>query len=215
MPAKKESIHMSETERDIAENNPLRELLQKVSLGDRSAANQLLGEIRPDLKEEVNKLGRSKAQRVEDASDVAQKCLLAIWKHAGEVHGATDGEVRAWLKAIVRNELFSTVKYEQRQMRDVRQQVPLPLDSSGGVALAADTSTRSQQVTRREEHERRERALSQLSPDDQQVIRLRYAEGRSWRDIAQQMARGEETVKRLYYRAVKRWKKRWEPSHDR
>ncbi len=198
---------MSEAERDIVESTHLRELLQKVSLGDRSAANQLLGEIRPDLKEEVNKLGRSKAPRYEDASDVVQKCLLAIWKHAGEVHGATDAEVRAWLKAIVRNELFSTVKHEQQQMRDVRQQVPLPQNSSGGVALAADTSTPSHQLTHREEDERRDRALSQLSPDDQQVLRLHHLEGRQWPDIAQQMARSEEAVKRLYYRAVKRWKK--------
>src|SRR5262249_51214456 len=81
----------------------------------------------------------------------------------------------------------------------------LPGDSTGEVAIAAETSTPSQQVMRREEEEELEAALARMPAEYQQVIRLRRSSDKlPWAEIARQMDRTEDAIKQLFRRAVKR-----------
>ncbi len=190
----------------VPPEQPLVELLRQAARGDEAAANRLLDEIRPTLHEEIHRLAGGAAPAPLDGSGVVQECLVNIWRSAGAVEATTDAQARAWLKTVARNEFLKAVRHTRQQVRDVRKQVPLPQDSGGAVPLAAATPTPSQELTRREEDVRREQALARLTPDDQTVLRLRFHEQQPWPEVAAHMGRTEAAVKRLYFRAVKRWK---------
>ncbi|MGZ4814136.1 MAG: RNA polymerase sigma factor [Terriglobales bacterium] len=57
--------------------------------------------------------------------------------------------------------------------------------------------------------------LRTLPPDQQKVIRLRYAEQKSLREIAGEMDRSEAAVKQLHYRALENLRQHMEGRHAR
>ena len=85
----------------------------------------------------------------------------------------------------------------------------LPIDANGDVAVAADTSTPSKEMTRQEEYRLFLEALKQLSADHQKVIHLRLLslDKLTWAEIALQMDRREDAVKQLFQRASKELKR--------
>jgi RNA polymerase sigma factor (sigma-70 family) len=198
----RESIMGKETAQHHEPGQGWLELLQLAAAGNEGAATQLLTEIRPFLREHVERLRGTQNLGPVDTSDVIQECLLKIWKNAAQVHGTTEREVQAWLKAIARHGFLDHV---QRGGPNAPAQVPLPADSSGG-AVAAETPSPSQQAAHREEQQRREEARSRLSPEDQQVLRLRFDERRDWPEIAKELGVNMDAAKQRYYRAVRRWK---------
>jgi RNA polymerase sigma-70 factor (ECF subfamily) len=137
-----------------------------------------------------------------DPSDVVQQALLTAFARRAQFHGGNIRQWRGWLLAIVRNQARKTRRYWNRERRDIRREQPL-LDSSGhGYPLAADGSTPSGQQFRRDEAERVLAALHRLSPDYQQVLRLRTFEDRSLAEVAQCMDRSVEAVRKLWTRAI-------------
>jgi RNA polymerase sigma-70 factor (ECF subfamily) len=191
-----------------AEEERLLCLLRQAQAGNAAALNQLLTEIRPLMKAAIEKLLGKQAFGPSDASDVVQESLLKVAQHLAEVQATTSPQFRAWLVQIARREFLDAARHAHQQKRNVHQQVPLPQDSNGEMQLAVGTSSPSQQATRNEEDERRQAILSQLSADDQLVIRLRFHEQRDWPEIAAQMGRSEAAVKQLFYRALKQWKQK-------
>jgi RNA polymerase sigma factor (sigma-70 family) len=191
-------------------DDPWQDLAQLALTGDEVATNRLLAEIRPYLKAEVEKRHGNPAPGMTEPSDVVQDCLLNVWQRIAGVHGKTDERLRAWLAKVAKNGFLDAVRYARQGKRDVGHQVPLPRDAAGEVALAAGTSSPSQHAVSSEEKELRTSALSRLAPDDQQVLRLHFSEGRGWSETAGIMNRSEVAVKQLYYRAVRRWKQEME-----
>lgn len=57
--------------------------------------------------------------------------------------------------------------------------------------------------------------LKTLPPDQQKVIRLRYAEQKTLREIAAEMDRSEAAVKQLHYRALENLRQHMEGRHAR
>lgn len=57
--------------------------------------------------------------------------------------------------------------------------------------------------------------LRTLPPDQQKVVRLRYAEQKSLREIAGEMDRSEAAVKQLHYRALENLRQHMEGRHGR
>jgi len=55
--------------------------------------------------------------------------------------------------------------------------------------------------------------LRTLPPDQQTVVRLRYAEQKSLREIAGEMDRSEAAVKQLHYRALENLRAHMEGRH--
>jgi len=196
---------------DLADGLPRRdswtELLRRTLTGDEAASNQLLSEIRAYLKEFLARKYGDKAIGHQDASDVVQNCLLTIFLCGGQFRGTTDGEVRSWVQAIATTEFIDALRDEHRQVRDVAREVPLPQDSCGGIPLAADAQSPSQEALRNEEADRYQAALARLSPEDQQVLRLRIHDGLDWPEVAARMGRSEAAVKKQYFRAANRWRK--------
>jgi RNA polymerase sigma-70 factor (ECF subfamily) len=206
LPGKKESIMGDGADSTRSVCAAWAVLLQKARAGDHAALNELAGEVRPELAAIAKKALPKRKGGKDDASDVVQESLLAICRNIGNFRGTTEAEFRAWLRAIVRNKARDVQRYDHQPGRDENRKQALPEDSSGAVMLAAGTSSPSQQATRREEEARREEALKRLPADAQEVIRLHFHEERDWPEIAREMERSEAAVKRLYFRAVRRWR---------
>ena len=177
------------------------ELLRRAADGDQQASERIFAEVGPYLQRVFEyEFGSAKAQV--DASGVVQDCLLKFWQKAGTFRGQTDAEARAWLRTIARNEFLTQIRRAGARAR----KVPLPLDKDGAVAIAAGTSSPSRRMRRDEDQQYREEAFKRLSADEQEILRLRYCQDLDWPAIADQMGRSEGAAKRVYYRAVQRWK---------
>jgi RNA polymerase sigma-70 factor (ECF subfamily) len=198
----RESIMGEETAQSHEPGQAWVKLLRLAAAGDAAAATQLLTEIQPFLRKHVEWQRGTQNLGPVGTSDVIQECLLKVWKNSDKFHGTTEREVQAWLKAIARHGFLDHI---QRGGPNAPSQVPLTADSSGG-AVAAEMPTPSQEAVRREEQQRREEARSRLSPEDQQVLRLRFDERRDWPEIVRELGASAEAAKRRYYRAVRRWK---------
>jgi RNA polymerase sigma-70 factor (ECF subfamily) len=198
---------MEENQPVLAADSIFPALLRRAREGDLSAWIDLVeGPMRPYLRRVAEPYLRDRIQEKVDASDVIQEVLLVAFQKLHQFQGTTPEEWCGWLTEIVRNEALDQLRRWRQQVRSVAREQALPLDAAGGVALAADISTPSQHLARREEELLRQTALERLAPDDQEVIRLKFQLGWSWTQIAKAMGRSQTAVRRLYYRALKRWK---------
>lgn len=186
--------------------------LRQAQAGDGPALNRLLADVRPYLKDVVERLRRDQRYGAWDASDVVQGCLLRVAQHAAGVRAATSAEFLSWLATVARHGFLEALRDARRQKRDVRNEVALPEDGQGVVQLPADDSSPSQHAVRQEEQYAWEAAIRRLAPDDQQILRMRFHDRRPWAEIAVAMGRSEDAAKRLYFRAVERLRGRMKES---
>jgi RNA polymerase sigma-70 factor (ECF subfamily) len=178
---------------------------QAARTGDRDAETRLLLEVRPFLRAEVERFAQGQAFGAWDGSDVVQDFFvkLQLLQPGQDFRGTTSQQFLKWLRTMVYRKFLDILRAAQADKRGGGQPLgPLPGDSHGDVALAADTSTPSEQLIRREEQEEVAVVLERLSADYQQVIRLRIFDGSSWAEIATAMDRSVDAVKKLYERAI-------------
>ena len=186
--------------------------------GSQPAADQLLREVRPFFADVLRKQARRRPSGAWDNSDVAQDCCVKLFSlpPGQEFRGSTGQEFIAWLRTIARRKALDAVRMEQAQKRGGdRPHGPLPGDSAGEVAIAAETSTPSQRLVRQEEGEALAAALARLSAEHQRVIQLRRSPDKlTWADVAQEMGSTEDAVKQLFRRAVKRLSDEMGATHE-
>lgn len=160
----------------------------------------LLNQLRPYLRPLAARLLPYQLAAKADESDIAQlattRALLAI----GQFNGDTPELFWAWLKAIQRNEVNRLIETYWAARRSVEREQALA-DAAAVPAPGADDSTAGNIAAAREA------ALRTLKPDDQTVIRLRLYEQKEYAAIAVLMGREYEAVKKLFARAVARWKR--------
>jgi RNA polymerase sigma-70 factor (ECF subfamily) len=153
--------------------------------------------FRPYLKAVAGRvLGRQVQDKV-SASDVVQQCLLEAFKKYGQFRGKTELEWRAWLVAIVRNEAVDVLNYWV-----ARRERPLDGDSRLAPKLADDSSGPAAKASRMEQAARLTAALERLSPDHQEVLRLRNFESLAFAEVAARMGRSEPAARQLWIRAL-------------
>lgn len=144
------------------------------------------------------------------ASDLVQETLIAAEQAFDRFTGTNSAELLAWLRGILAHKIKEARRYHRAQRRAVRREIPL----DGGPESArlqwekpvkADTASRI--MAAREEAEQIERALATLSPDHQQIIRLRNWRVLSFEEIGQRMGRTPSAARSLWLRALEQMSK--------
>jgi RNA polymerase sigma-70 factor, ECF subfamily len=138
-------------------------------------------------------------------SDVVQQTFVEAQNDFARFEGATEPELRAWLRRILRNNLADTQRcYGETDKRNVFREVPLdePANAALAASLIAPVETPSQQVVAREQDEALQRALAQLPESYREVIAYRSYERYTFEEIADRMGRSAEAVRKLWTRAV-------------
>jgi len=122
-----------------------------------------------------------------------------------QFRGSTEAELAAWLQEILVNALADQIRKAKTGKRNWNMEKSLETilaESSGRLEayLAADQSSPSQQVQRKELLLRAAEALEKLPEDQRDVIMLRDLMNQPVAQIAQQLGRTEKSVAGLLLR---------------
>ena len=143
-----------------------------------------------------------------DAADLVQEVFLNVHRQFPQFRGTSEAEFVAWLRRIMAGQFALTLRhYLGTKGRDVNLERDLvaELDQSSLAldrGLVASYSTPSQHASRREQAVLLAEALGKLSEDHREVIVLRHLESLSFAEVAVKMNRTENSVYKLWVRAL-------------
>lgn len=171
--------------------------LGRARSGDREALERLLGRSRGRLEALAErKLGNTLRARVR-ISDVVQSATYDILKALPRFDGRTEDEFVAWSATIVHNKIRRLGRFFGALKR--RADGEPESDPAFGPDPAAGTPSSS--LAWAEDLELAIRALEGLDDEHQKVILLFGVEGRSHRDVAEELGRSEGATRMLLSRA--------------
>ncbi len=144
-----------------------------------------------------------------DASDLVQQTLLDALARRNQFRGQSEGELLAWLRAILSNNLIDAHRHYGRAKRDVVRSVSLDEEISQSFyrvdALATSSaSSPSQKAATNEQLLRLPAALDALPDAQREAIVLHHLRGLKLADTAQALGRSESAVGGLLHRGLKR-----------
>jgi RNA polymerase sigma-70 factor (ECF subfamily) len=150
------------------------------------------------------------------ASDLVQETFLKAQRHFAGFQGNTEGELKAWLRQLLLNNLADFTRlYRATDKRQVGREVMLDAGTSSTAPTAepaGDTPTPSAQAMEQEQARAIQQALERLPDDYRLVLRYRYEEERSFEDIGRLMNLSPNAARKLWLRAIKRLRQESEGS---
>lgn len=196
---------------DADPSDPFLELIDAARRGDQEAVGKLIEDCRPYLLMIANSEMESQLGAKAGASDLVQNAMVSAHRCLDNFQGKSRQEWLGWLRAILLND----VKQERRKYRAARRDMnrERPLDNGDDAEprpkpqLGDELATPSQAAIRDEESALLHRALSQLKPEDRQVIELCTFENLTYAQVGEKMGRSAEAVRKLYSRAFLRLQK--------
>lgn len=128
-----------------------------------------------------------------EVDDIVQETLIAAVSAVGRLHGTTRPLVAAWLLAIARHKIADHLRAHYRE-RD-RQ---LALDAN----LADPAEPVDEVVVVRDRAENVRRLMALLTPEQEEVLILRFVLGFGLNDVATMTGRPAGAVKSMQHRAL-------------
>ena len=186
-----------------------RELVLKARNGDTNALGELLDNYRPYLRVLAqNQLDSALNARV-DPSDVVQQTCLEIHRDFQAFNGSLEGELLAWVKSILSNNVANTFRrHVYVKKRSIDNERSLDDTADGGQprrhAVATTRSTPSVLAIRKEDNKALQNALDQLPEEQVEAVRLRHLEGWSLQQLAEHFDRSEGAVAGLLKRGMQK-----------
>lgn len=157
-------------------------LIGRVAEGDREAFRRLFEHFAPRVKGLMLRAGASR----DDAEEIAQETLLAVWRKAAQFDPVSAG-APAWIYTIARNLKIDRVRRAARAGE---------VDHDAELDYLVDPAEPVVDVmVRNDEADRIARALSSLSEEQSMAIRLSFIEERPHPEIAESLGIPLGTVK--------------------
>src|SRR5262245_18106598 len=185
-------------------------LIVQARAGDAAALGTVLETFRPYLALLARlQIGR-RLQGKADPADLVQEAFLEAHRDFPGFRGTGEAELMAWLRQILARNLANLARrYLGTRGRDVRLERNLAdeLAASSQVlerGLASPHSTPSQRAVAREQATRLAAALESLPANYADVIVLRHLEGLPFAEVSKRMRRTQDSVKKLWVRAIAR-----------
>jgi len=182
-------------------------LLEKARGGDAAAREELFAKCR----NYVNLVARAQVEswmRTKvDASDLVQQTLLEAYRGFQQFQGKSEGEWLAWLRQILSHNAQDFIRKLRTEKRGGAREIPLQAgnDSEGFFHdPAASEASPSELFVEREEEIALADAITQLSPDHQEVIILRNLQRLPFEEVAQRMGRSRSAAQMLWMRAIEK-----------
>jgi RNA polymerase sigma-70 factor (ECF subfamily) len=182
-------------------------LIDRIRAHDEQALAEYLTVRRPQLNAFIERrLGTALRRKIEP-DDVFQETSAEAVRSLPELD-LSQRDVFGWLCQVAERRIIDAHRrYIASQKRSAAREVPLqaPTDTSrGGLVdlLVASMTTASQAFSRNEKELRLLGALDQLSPEQREVLRLRYVEGRPSKEIAEQIGKSDGAVRVMLTRSL-------------
>lgn len=157
-------------------------LLERVQAGDEQALAEMYDRFTPMLYPVALRILR----RAADAEDAVQDVWMQVWRRS-TTYDSKRGAVAAWLLTVVRTRALDRYRSLASRTRaegrvDPQDQVTPPVDPTAA-AVSGQVGVRVRD------------ALSQLEPQQRQVLEIAYFEGLSQTEIAERLKAPLGTVK--------------------
>jgi RNA polymerase sigma-70 factor, ECF subfamily len=151
------------------------------------------------------------------ASDLVQETLLGAYRDIGAFQGRSRGELLAWLRRILRNNLA----HQRRQYRGTRKRriaLELPIGEvpagAGRDAMPFDAETPGGCAARRERAAALMAALGRIPEHYRRVVVWHQYERLTFEEIGGRLGRSPESARKLWSRALIRLAEELGPAHD-
>lgn len=185
--------------------------LERAAAGDPAARQELLRRFEDRIKRMVSvRLDPRLAARI-DPSDVVQETYLEAWQKMSRYLENRPVAFYPWLRSIAWERLVDLhrahIRAQKRSVeRERRDGMALPEQSATQLVarLAANGTSPSIKLLRKEARSRLAEGLQRLRPADREVLVLRYLEQLSVRDIAAIVGVSQSAVKVRCFRAIER-----------
>jgi RNA polymerase sigma-70 factor (ECF subfamily) len=183
--------------------------------GDSEALGQALETFRDYLTLMASRqIGPGLATKV-GASDLVQETFLAAQRGVAAFRGSTQAEWRAWLEAILTNQLANLRRfYFDTQKRRAEVSVSPERTANRNGVFADSITPPSRHVQRLERDVAIEEALGRLPEQYRRVVLLHHDEGLTFEVIAIRMGISAEAVRKLWGRALVCLRQALGPDHD-
>jgi RNA polymerase sigma-70 factor (ECF subfamily) len=139
-------------------------------------------------------------------SDVVQETFITAQRVFERFHGRSQEELLAWLRQILVNKITEARRHYYHSQRRALAREALPTELTNGSDPAwnqiASDLTPHRQLVSGETAENISRAMDRLSPDHQQVIRLKNWELLGFDEIGRRMNRSAGAARALWMRAL-------------
>ncbi|MCA9128320.1 MAG: sigma-70 family RNA polymerase sigma factor [Planctomycetales bacterium] len=143
-----------------------------------------------------------------DASDIVQQTMLQAYQARDQFRGNTDAEKAAWLRTILGNVLCGLARGFSRQRRDITREQSIQAVEKSSLQLAgllsATTSSPSAALHRHERADQLAKAMLQLTEEQRRAIVLKYWQGNTLVEIAEQLDKSTEAVAGLIFRGMQK-----------
>jgi RNA polymerase sigma-70 factor (ECF subfamily) len=188
-------------------------LISGARRGDTSSIGILLQQYRNYLMVLASTQIENRLQPRVSPSDVVQETMLRAHKNFAQFRGTTEGELLAWLRQILVNNLAKFVElHVLAARRDVRREVSIDrigaaLEQSTiqlAAMLPAEAKSPSMAVEEREEAVLLADRLAQLPASYRQVLVLRNLQSLPFEEVAKQMDRSVGATRMLWLRAIEK-----------
>ena len=177
----------------------LANLIQRARAGDASSLGELLDAYRDYLRRLAAQQIDSRLHARLDASDLVQQTCLSVHKRIEEFQGDDVPQFLAWLRQVHDHNIQNALRDQLRAgKRNAGREERL-----GERELQRDQATPSQIAVQNEETARLSQAIGQLPADEQQVLRLRYLDGRTLEEVSREMGLTRDAVVWLMKRGMK------------
>lgn len=168
-------------------------ILASVAMGDTAAFEQLYRLYEKRLYQYVFSLVNDQTM----AEDIVGETMVAIWRGAGTYSGTS--KVSTWIFGIARHKSLDALRQRGRRQREV--------DLDGAADLPAHTDSPFDDMERKQVETLTKRALTALTPEHQEVLRLVFYEELPYDEIASLLAIPTNTVKTRVFYAKQQLKK--------
>ncbi|MEK7643014.1 MAG: sigma-70 family RNA polymerase sigma factor [Patescibacteria group bacterium] len=165
-------------------------LVERAQAGDEDA----FGELYSSFVAPIFRYVFVRVRNRHDAEDITQSVFVKAWKALGRYENR-GMPFSAWLYRIARN---STIDHYKKK-KDIIPDEPEMLED-----FAADDSSGPKAYAEHMEHVRLvERALLLLPEAQREIVRLRFIEGKSSKEVARSTGQSEDAVRQMQSRALK------------
>ena len=192
-------------QQDQGQNLSFDELVSAARGGSAEALGQLIESCRPYLLLVANQDLDDRLRGKLGASDVVQESLIAAQQHLDQFRGGSEQEWRAWVRAILVNDLREARRhYQGTDKRRIEREVSFQQGHRTGNPLdpPAMDLTPGTQAAAQEEAELLRQAIERLPAAYRQVLNLRNWQQLSFAEIGDQMGRTREAARKLWTRAL-------------
>lgn len=170
--------------------------LSRAKAGSASALARALDACRSELLRTARRdVHRGKLSTVA-GSDLVQNAFLRAMHGFAGFEGAGLGDLRAWLRRILRNELIRAINRDALQRRALAERTRTDRVPQVGTASSA--------VLRSERRELIRQALARLGDADRRILRARFDRGLNFAELGVELGISDDAARKRLHRALGR-----------